>query len=63
VTPAAGSVWSPGTVSWKLYAAAVPTGVVPSKAARLRPNSRRVVSRCRSSGVSGEPWNACMATV
>ena len=41
----------------------MPTGVPPSKAARLRSNSSRAVTSCRSSGDSGEPWKACMTTV
>ncbi len=52
----------PGTLSRKLYTAALPTASWPSKAARVRSNSSRVSAESLSASENGEPWKACMAT-
>src|SRR5271154_2553867 len=62
LTPAAGSISPPGTLSRKVKATAVPMGVVSSNAARLRSNSNRPRAFCRSLSESGEPWKACWST-
>ena len=63
VTPAAGSTSCPGTLSWKLKHIVTPTGVVSSKAARVRSNSNRSRTIRRWLSDIGEPWKACSSTI
>ncbi len=61
LTPATGAV-APGRRMRKPNAPAIPTGVLPSNAARLRSNSNRERILARPVADGGEPWNACWST-